>query len=136
MSEILAAMVSELADVAAAEVGPGFPLGHTKLASSLGRAKLDARLRRRLSVRLDNLGSLRTLAELEEAVLAPELGGARLRHVLGPAVDLSPVGGGPSAHPPADALQCFAERSRCDAFRHADRLLERHPGIDERGEAL
>ena len=69
---ILAAIVSELAGVVVAEVGPDFSLGHAKLASSLGRAKLDAKLRRRLAVRLDNLGALRTLAELETAVLAAQ----------------------------------------------------------------
>lgn len=72
LSGILAAIVSELAGVAVAEVGPDFSLGHPKLASSLGRAKLDARLRRRLAVRLDNLGALRTLTELESAVLAAQ----------------------------------------------------------------
>ncbi len=72
MGEILAAIVSDLAGVAVAEVGPNFSLRHTKLASSLGRAKLDAKLRRRLAVRLDNLGALRTLAELETAVLAAQ----------------------------------------------------------------
>ena len=49
---------------------------------------------------------------LDEAVLAPELVGARLRHGLGPAVDLSSVGGGPSAHPPADATVVIATRER------------------------
>ena len=49
---------------------------------------------------------------LDEAVLAPELVGARLRHGLGPAVDLSSVSGGPSAHPPADATVVIATRER------------------------
>ena len=49
---------------------------------------------------------------LDEAVLAPELVGARLRQGLGPAVDLSSAGGGPSAHPPADATVVIATRER------------------------
>ena len=92
VSGILAALVSELAGVAAAEVGPDFSLGHAKLAGSLGRAKLDARLRRRLAVRLDNLGTLRTLAELEAAVLAAQ---------GQPALAASPAVGGSSAPGPA-----------------------------------
>ena len=38
---------------------------------------------------------------LDEAVLAPELVGARLRHGLGPAVDVPPASDGPSALTPA-----------------------------------
>jgi GT2 family glycosyltransferase len=49
---------------------------------------------------------------LSGAGLAPELVGARLRHGLGPAVDLSPAGDGPSAYPPADATVVIATRDR------------------------
>ncbi|HEY5981083.1 MAG TPA: glycosyltransferase family 2 protein [Microlunatus sp.] len=49
---------------------------------------------------------------LDQGVLPPELVGARLRHGLGPAVDLSSAGGGPSAHPPADATVVIATRER------------------------
>ena len=52
-------------------------------------------------------------------MLAPELVGARLRHGLGPAVDLSSAGGGPSAHPPADATVAIATRDRVDALERA-----------------
>lgn len=105
VSEILAAMVSELAGVAAAEVGPGFSLGHTKLASSLGRAKLDARLRRRLSVRLDNLGSLRTLAELEAAVLVAQGRVAPLAAPVGDGATESLQSAQPSSSPPQQTRQ-------------------------------
>ena len=49
---------------------------------------------------------------LDEAVLAPDLVGARLRHGLGPAGDLPPASDGPSAHPPADATVVIATRER------------------------
>ena len=50
---------------------------------------------------------------LDGDVLAPELVGARLRHGLGPAADLPPVSGGPSAPAPrADATVVIATRER------------------------
>jgi GT2 family glycosyltransferase len=50
---------------------------------------------------------------LDGDVLTPELVGARLRHGLGPAVDLPPTGDGPSALAPrADATVVIATRER------------------------
>lgn len=72
MRTTLTAIIGELTGAAATEVGPAFSLAHPNLAGSLGRAKLDAKIRRRLTVRLDQLGLLRTLAELEAAVLAAQ----------------------------------------------------------------
>jgi holo-[acyl-carrier protein] synthase len=69
-SRVLASTVAELCEVRIEDIGPGFALSRGKLASSLGRALLDAKIRRRLGIKVPNLERARTFAELEAAVLS------------------------------------------------------------------
>jgi holo-[acyl-carrier protein] synthase len=66
--QVLTAIISELCEVDPAQIGPDFPLASGRLRSSLGRATLDAKIRRRLGRKLENLQSLRTMGEIEAAL--------------------------------------------------------------------
>jgi phosphopantetheine--protein transferase-like protein len=73
--QALTAIVSELCEVDAAQIGEDFVLASAgRLRSSLGRATLDAKIRRRLGVRIENLHTLRTFGDLEAAVAAGSSG--------------------------------------------------------------
>jgi phosphopantetheine--protein transferase-like protein len=72
--EVLKAIVGELCGVEAGQLGPEFRLATGRLRSSLGRATLDAKIRRRLGVRIENLHALATLAELEAALVGNNSG--------------------------------------------------------------
>jgi holo-[acyl-carrier protein] synthase len=74
--QVLTAIVSELCEVEPALIGEEFVLASSgRLRSSLGRATLDAKIRRRLGVKIENLHTLRTFGELE-AALAGNYSGA------------------------------------------------------------
>lgn len=66
--EMLKAIVGELCEVEPAQIGADFVLSSGRLRSSLGRATLDAKIRRRLGVKVENLRSARTFGELEAAL--------------------------------------------------------------------
>jgi phosphopantetheine--protein transferase-like protein len=66
--EVLTAIVSDLCEVEPAQIGPDFVLSSGRLRSSLGRATLDAKIRRRLGVKVENLHALRTFGQLEGAL--------------------------------------------------------------------
>jgi phosphopantetheine--protein transferase-like protein len=66
--EMLKAIVGELCEVEPAQIGPDFVLSSGRLRSSLGRATLDAKIRRRLGVKVENLHAARTFGELETAM--------------------------------------------------------------------
>jgi holo-[acyl-carrier protein] synthase len=73
--QALAAIVGELCEVSPAEIGADFVLGSAgPLRSSIGRARLDAKIRRRLGVHIENLHTLRTFGELENSFVGKELG--------------------------------------------------------------
>ena len=75
--QVLTAIVSELCEIDPAQIGGNFVLASAgRLRSSLGRATLDAKIRRRLGVKIENLHSLRTFGELEAALAAGSSGGA------------------------------------------------------------
>lgn len=75
-SSVLLAMVSDLTGVAPGQIGPDFALAAGRLRNSLGRANLDAKIRRRFGVRLENLHRLRTFGELEAAVIGNQPAGS------------------------------------------------------------
>jgi phosphopantetheine--protein transferase-like protein len=64
----LKAIVAELCEVEPAQIGADFVLSSGRLRSSLGRATLDAKIRRRLGVKVENLGAAHTFDELEAAL--------------------------------------------------------------------
>jgi len=66
--QVLTAIVSEICELDAAQIGSDFALASGKLRSSLGRAMLDAKIRRRLGVKLENLHTFRTIGEIEAAL--------------------------------------------------------------------
>lgn len=66
--QTLAQLVSEVCGVDVREVGPDFDMATGPLRTSLGRAKLDAKLRRRLGVKLQSPTPITTFAELESAL--------------------------------------------------------------------
>lgn len=73
ISQVLIELVSDLCGVDPAQIGSEFELATGKLNSSLGRARLDAKIRRRLKVTLRNLHNLRTFGDLEAAVAGFEM---------------------------------------------------------------
>jgi len=70
--EMLKAIVGELCEVEPAQIGPDFVLSSGRLRSSLGRATLDAKIRRRLGVKVENLHAARTFGELESALASDQ----------------------------------------------------------------
>lgn len=67
--EALTVIVSELCGLEPAQIGRDFVLASSgRLRSSLGRATLDAKIRRRLGVKIENLHTLHTFGELEAAL--------------------------------------------------------------------
>lgn len=65
---LLTTIIAELCEVDSAQVGPEFRLASGRLRSSLGRATLDAKIRRRLGVKIENLHTIRTFGELQDAL--------------------------------------------------------------------
>ena len=73
--QALTAIISELCEVEPAQIGADFVLALSgRLRSSLGRATLDAKIRRRLGVKIENLHTVRTFGELEAALAANNSG--------------------------------------------------------------
>jgi phosphopantetheine--protein transferase-like protein len=73
--QALVAIISELCELAPAQLGADFVLASAgRLRSSLGQATLDAKIRRRLGIKIENLHTLRTFGELEAAVAGNQPG--------------------------------------------------------------
>jgi phosphopantetheine--protein transferase-like protein len=73
--QALTAIISELCEVDPAQIAADFVLASSgRLRSSLGRATLDAKIRRRLGVTIENLHTLRTFGELEAALALGQTG--------------------------------------------------------------
>ena len=90
------AIVSELCEVDPAQNGGDFVLASSgRLRSSLGRATLDAKIRRRLGVKIQNLHALRTFGELEAALGVNQAAVT----VPAPAVSLAAAGPMPESVP-------------------------------------
>ena len=103
--EVLVAIIGELCGADPAQVGPDFSLATGRLRSSLGRATLDAKIRRRLGVRIENLHTFKTVGELEAALG----GGKSAGTVSAPAIPAVPAAGSP-APGPRPSLRLPAER--------------------------
>jgi phosphopantetheine--protein transferase-like protein len=71
--QVLTAIISELCEVNPTQIKSDFALTYGRLHSSLGRATLDAKIRRRLGVKLENLHTFRTVGELEAALVGNHL---------------------------------------------------------------
>ncbi len=108
VGQVLRAIISELCEVDPAQIGSDFTLTSGRLRSSLGRAALDAKIRRRLGVKLESLHLLRTVGELEVALAgkhpAPHAPGREVQMVrTAEDVQLAPASEAPRFSRPAPA---------------------------------
>lgn len=85
--EVLRKIVSRIGGVEASQIGPDFPLEKSALKGSLKRAALAAAIRRDLGVTCPAAHTVKTFAELEQAVN----GGATAAVAAAPALEAAPA---------------------------------------------